>query len=367
MKIKVFKGALLSGLVCLAFTSCNNSNAPSKATNQNEAKSLETNNIKIVKVKVSTFTKTIKLPGTVKSSPNGVVNVTSSVNGVIERVLVNIGQHVHIGQPLFLVKSADVANLYSNYLQAKAQYELAKKTYELTKKLYEIGSMSKFDLDNALANLQSSKALMDGYYAQMRIIGLKGGGSYVMTKYITSPADGVVAKLNIHPGEKIIVDPYTPLATIVDTSHVMVEADAFSKDIRFIKPGQEVDITTSSYPGIDFKGKVFYVGDIVDPNTRTYKVYIRVKNIHNLLKPNMFVNVKIMPNSVSAIAIPQSALIFDNNKFYVLKYENGKYKKTEVKVYQVKDGTAYIKSGLNEGDSIVASGSILIKGYMGGE
>jgi Membrane-fusion protein len=81
----------------------------------------------------------------------------------------------------------------------------------------------------------------------------------------------------------------------------------------------------------------------------------------------MFVNVKIMPNSVSAIAIPQSALIFENNKFYVLKYENGKYKKTEVKVYQVKDGTAYIKSGLNEGDSIVASGSILIKDYMRGD
>ncbi|MGC8676606.1 MAG: efflux RND transporter periplasmic adaptor subunit [Hydrogenobaculum sp.] len=232
---KIFKGAFLSGLVCLAFTSCNDSKASSSTVKQNEARSSETSNIKIVKVSVSTFTKSLKLPGTVKSSPNGIVNVTSSVNGVIERVLVNIGQNVHTGQPLFLVKSADVANLYSNYLQAKAQYELAKKTYELTKKLYAIGSMSKFDLDNALANLKSSKALMDGYYAEMRIIGLKGGGSYVMTKYITSPSNGVVAKLNIHPGEKIIVDPYTPLATIVDTSHVMVEADAFSKDIRFIK------------------------------------------------------------------------------------------------------------------------------------
>jgi hypothetical protein len=62
MKIKVFKGALLSGLICLAFTSCNNSNTPSNTTNQNEAKSSEISNIKIVKVKVSTFTKTIKLP-----------------------------------------------------------------------------------------------------------------------------------------------------------------------------------------------------------------------------------------------------------------------------------------------------------------
>jgi len=365
MKTSIFKGAVLSGLVCLAFTSCNNSDASKGNAKQNAQTKPETNNVKIVKVSVSTFTKSLKLPGTVKSSPNGIVNVTSSVNGVIERVLVNIGQNVHIGQPLFLVKSADVANLYSNYLQAKAQYELAKKTYELTKKLYAIGSMSKFDLDNALANLKSSKALMDGYYAQMRIIGLRGGGSYVMTKYITSPADGVVAKLNIHPGEKIIVDPYTPLATIVDTSHVMVEADAFSKDIRFIKPGQEADITTSSYPGVDFKGKIFYVGDIVDPNTRTYKVYIRVRNIHNLLKPNMFVNVKILPNSVQALSIPQSALIFDNNKFYVFKYENGKYIKTEVKVYQIKDGTAYIKSGLNPGDEIVGSGSLLLKDASG--
>ncbi len=366
MRVKILKGVFLPCLVCLAFTSCNSSKASNQAQKPSASAPMSTSNIKLVKVSLSNFTKTLKLPGTVKSSPNGVVNVTSSVNGVIERVLVNIGQNVHVGEPLFLVKSADVANLYSNYLQAKAQYELARKTYDLTKKLYEIGSMSKFDLDNALANLKSSKALMDGYYAQMRIIGLKGGGSYVMTKYITSPANGVVAKLNIHPGEKIIVDPYTPLATIVDTSHVMVEADAFSKDIRFIKPGEEVDITTSSYPGVDFKGKVFYVGDIVDPNTRTYKVYIRVKNIENFLKPNMFVNVKIMPSTVQAMAIPQSALVFDNNKFYVFKYENGKYVKTEVQVYQVKDNIAYIKSGLNPGDEVVASGSLLLKDAIKG-
>jgi len=361
MRVKIFKSAFLFSLVCLAFTSCNSSKASGSIREEKVSHQVKTNNIKIIKVNVSNFTKSLKLPGTVKSSPNGIVNVTSSVNGVIERVLVNIGQNVHVGEPLFLVKSADVANLYSSYLQAKAQYELAEKTYKLTKKLYDIGSMSKFDLDNAIANLKSSKALMDGYYAQMKIIGLKGGGSYVMTKYITSPSDGVVAKLNIHPGEKIIVDPYTPLATIVDTSHVMVEADAFSKDIRFIKPGELVDITTSSYPGVDFKGKVFYVGDIVDPNTRTYKVYIRVKNIDNFLKPNMFVNVEILPSTVQAIPIPQSALIFDNNKFYVLKYENGKYVKTEVKIYQIKDGTAYVKSGLNPGDEIVASGSLLLK------
>lgn len=320
-----------------------------------------TQNISLTTAKEVSFSKSIKLPGTVISSPNGIVNVTSSVNGVIERVLVNIGERVRVGQPLFLVKSADVANLYSNYLQAKAQYELALKTYDLTKKLYEIGSMSKFDLDNAIANLKSSKALMNGYYAQMKIIGLKGQGSYVITKYITSPTDGTVAKLNIHPGEKIIVDPYTPLATIVDTSHVMVVADAFSKDIKNIKPNQEVDITSSAYPGVDFKGKVFYVGDLVDPNTRTYKIYIRVKNIQNFLKPNMFVNVNIKSKPKKAIEIPQSALIFKDNKFYVFKYQNDKYIKTEVEVDHTKDDIAYIKSGINPGDSIVASGSILLK------
>lgn len=348
----------LFGLIALAVFgfSCNeNSDAKPSPTREKPAQ-----NITLSVVKAVSYTKSLKLPGTVKSSPNGVVNVTSSVNGVIERVLVNIGEHVSIGQPLFLVKSADVANLYSNYLQAKAQYELALKTYNLTKKLYEIGSMSKFDLENALANLKSSKALMDGYYAQMRIIGLRGSGSYMITKYITSPANGVVAKLNIHPGEKIIVDPYTPLATVVDTSHVMVEADAFSKDIKNIKKGEEVDITTSAYPGIDFKGKVFYVGDIVDPNTRTYKVYIRVKNIDNILKPNMFVNVDIKPSSQTALEIPASALIFRNDKFYVYKYENGKYVKTEVEVDHTKDGKAYIKSGLNQGDKVVSSGSILV-------
>ncbi len=346
----------LSVLMLFSF-SCKENTAE---TNNVMGKNPKTQNITLSIAKYVSFTKSLKLPGTVKSSPNGIVNVTSSVNGVIERVLVNIGQPVSIGQPLFLVKSADVANIYSNYLQAKAQYELALKTYNLTRKLYEIGSMSKFDLDNALANLKSSKALMDGYYAQMKIIGLKGSGSYVMTKYITSPANGVVAKLNIHPGEKIIVDPYTPLATIVDTSHVMVVADAFSKDIKNIKKDEEVDITTSAYPGVDFEGKVFYIGDIVDPNTRTYKVYIRVKNIQNFLKPNMFVNIKIKPQSQQVLAIPESALIFKDNKFYVYKYQDGKYVKTPIEVYKTEDNMAYIKSGLNQGDKVVSSGSILI-------
>ncbi|GAB6078924.1 efflux RND transporter periplasmic adaptor subunit [Hydrogenobaculum acidophilum] len=354
-KRKIFVG---SALALVFFSSCANQKA--QESTAKDSSNQTTSNIKLTIAKQGVFVRKLKLPGSVISSPNGVVNVTSSVNGVIERVLVNIGEHVGIGQPLFLVKSADVANLYSNYLQAKAQYELALKTYDLTKKLYEIGSMSKFDLDNALANLKSSKALMDGYYAQMKIIGLKGTGSYVMTKYITSPADGVVAKLNIHPGEKIIVDPYTPLATIVDTSHVMVVADAFSKDIKYISPGQKVEITTSAYPGISFEGKVFYVGDIVDPNTRTYKVYIRVKNIKNFLKPNMFVDVDLTSSKENSIEIPQSALVFKDNQFYVFKYENGTYVKTPVEVYKVKGQTAYIKSGLNPGDKVVASGTILI-------
>ncbi len=358
--MRKFKVFVSSATVLVLFGSCAHKKVQESTSTPKDNTKSTTSNIKLTTAKQGVFVRELKLPGSVISSPNGVVNVTSSVNGVIQRVLVNIGQHVSIGQPLFLVKSADVANLYSNYLQAKAQYELALKTYDLTKKLYQIGSMSKFDLDNALANLKSSKAIMDGYYAQMKIIGLKGAGYYVMTKYITSPADGVVAKLNIHPGEKIIVDPYTPLATIVDTSHVMVVADAFSKDIKYISPGQSVEITSSAYPGVSFEGKVFYVGDIVDPNTRTYKVYIRVKNIKNFLKPNMFVNANLTSSKQNSIEIPQSALVFKDDKFYVFKYENGSYVKTPVEVYKVKGRTAYIKSGLNPGDKVVASGSILI-------
>lgn len=318
-------------------------------------------NIDTTYVKEGKENKILNLTGIIISSPNGSVNVTSSVNGVIVRVLVNIGQHVHIGQPLFIVKSADVANLYSNYLQAKAQYELALKTYDLTKKLYEIGSASKFDLENAFYNLKSSKALMNGYLAQMKIIGIKPGGSYIITKYITSPANGTVAQLNIHPGEHIIVDPYTPLATIVNTSHVMAVLNAFDRDIRFINKGESVDITSDSYPGLDFKGKVMYVGDILDPNTKTYKVYVNVQNKENFLKPNMFIRGKVFAFSKTSLYVPQSSLILNNGQFYVYKLSNGKYIKVPVKVSEIKDGKAYISAGLNPGDVVVSNGSILLQ------
>ena len=104
---------------------------------------------------------------------------------------------------------------------------------------------------------------------------------------IKAPVSGSVIDLQVAPGA-FLNDPTAAMMTIANLDTIWVTANVPEKDITFVFPGQTVKVNVQSYPDDVFEGKVLFVSDVVEPDTRRNKVRIAFDNPNRILKPNMF-------------------------------------------------------------------------------
>ncbi|HJZ04371.1 MAG TPA: efflux RND transporter periplasmic adaptor subunit, partial [Patescibacteria group bacterium] len=119
----------------------------------------------------------------------------------------------------------------------------------------------------------------------------------------------------------------------------------------------------SPYPDEVFEGTVTYIGDQIDPSTRTVKVRTEVDNSLGKLKPEMFANFLITTEIVSDIlAIPEEAVQTNGNKKIVfIDKGNGGFEKREVSLGRQVDSFYEVVYGVKAGERIVTKGSFLLK------
>ena len=133
-----------------------------------------------------------------------------------------------------------------------------------------------------------------------------------------------------------VIEAGKKVATISDLSTVWVLLNIHEKDLAKVKQGATVKIHTESYPGEVFAGKVAYIGDIVDPQSRTVPLRVEVPNPRARLKPGMFATAEVVTgtSSTEAIMIPSSAIQKIQGKPAVFVQEkDGSFAKREVRAW----------------------------------
>jgi len=171
---------------------------------------------------------------------------------------------------------------------------------------------------------------------------------------------GSVTALMTAPGA-FANDPTASLMTIANLDSVWVTANVPESDIAHIARGQSVDVSFTAYPGQLFHGTVAFVSDVLEPDTRRNKVRITFANPAGRFKPNMFANASFNVPQKSAVFVPNSALLMDNDSTIVL-VEVAPWtfvKRTVVPGYGEGDGT-HINQGLNPGDRVVVKDGVLL-------
>jgi cobalt-zinc-cadmium efflux system membrane fusion protein len=126
--------------------------------------------------------------------------------------------------------------------------------------------------------------------------------------------------------------------------------------------GDNVDVTTLSYPGKIFKGKVDKILNVLDPTNKVMKVRVVLNNNDYLLKPQMFASVTVTnKENRQTLCVSQHALIFDHSQYYVLVYKSkSDVQITPVQVINTIGDRTYIQSGVGAGDQVIGSQAILI-------
>jgi RND family efflux transporter MFP subunit len=173
---------------------------------------------------------------------------------------------------------------------------------------------------------------------------------------VLAPEDGIIVERLVNEGE--LIDPSKPLFTIGDFHNVWLKADVFEKDIAKIHIGQPIELQVDSFPDRVFRGKLDYVANQVDADTRTLAVRAVVVNPQELLKPKMFARMKILVGEHTVLTIPKTA-VQDAGADKVVYVPSGSDTFEERKVELGAESGDYveIRSGLKPGERVVINGS----------
>lgn len=323
----------------------------------------------------------LRATGTVQPIDSRVGVVGPLARGRVVEVKAQVGDRVSAGQTLAIFDNIEAGELLAQEQSARAELERlnaqmipARKQAERSRRLADIGAgaekdyeSSRAEVDGIEANIRSQRAVIDGIVQRLRRFGISGvsSGTTFLTP-LTAPFSGVVTKAQASPGD--VVEAGKDEFTVADLSRVWVQAEVYEKDLGRIRIGQKAFISVDTYPNRTFEGKVAYISDVLDPQTRTARVRCEVANPQIQLKTDMFANVEL-PTTLSkqALAVPTSALQEVEGKSVVfVRRSPTQFEKREVeKGVTVKNDTEIV-SGLKAGEPVVTQGAFHLKSILAG-
>lgn len=310
---------------------------------------------------ISSIGSELKLSGTVSFDDKKVSKVYPFSSGQVLLVNVSVGDKVRRGQTLAVVKSADISGNYSDLSTAGNDMAIAKKQMENQQSLYANGIASEREMIEAKESYAKSATTVIKLKNQIAINGgghTKSNGTY----NITAPISGYVVEKKINQGGFIRADANDNLFTVGDVSDVWIVANVYETDIAKVKQGYAAQVTTLAYPDKVFTGVVSDVSNILDPVTKVMKLRVKLSNSDGLLKPEMFANIIITnKEEENDIAVSSKAITSENGKDYVIVYKDKcDLRVQEVQVLKTVGDKTYIKSGLHQGDKVIAGNQILL-------
>ena len=178
-----------------------------------------------------------------------------------------------------------------------------------------------------------------------------------------APLAGMVVQKMVLPGQFIQAGT-TAAFVISNTSTVWVQGHVYDKDLASVHVGDKVDERNASFPE-PFHGVVSYIGDMLDPATRTTPVRIVTQNTDGLLKKDLFVDVVIHDKTTrDVLVVPTAAVLYDeqNFPFVYVQVETGKFAQRLVKLGgQQGDDTRGRWTALKAGEPVVSQGSVFLQ------
>jgi Cu(I)/Ag(I) efflux system membrane fusion protein len=269
--------------------------------------------------------------------------------GYVQKLFVfSRGERVEKDAPILSIYSPDLLTTQNEFVELlkmrdEARQKGNKPVLDSTERLYE-SAKQRLRLWNisekAVAELENSRTPQE-----------------FLTLY--SPFRGVVQDIGVDQGRKVMNGDH--LVDIADLSVVWVWAQFYQDELPMLKNGLPITVTTSSYPGEMFLGRISLIDPFISDTLRTGRVRIDVDNTELKLRPDMYVDVELTMDVGEGLAVPVPAVLptGKRNVAFVDKGE-GRLEPRFVELGR-KYGDFYeVKAGLHEAERVVTSGNFLI-------
>jgi len=303
-----------------------------------------------------------------------VTHVFSPVNGRITRLLAAPGEHLKKGAPLAIFLSPDLGSAFSDEFKAKADLIAAQHEVKRQREMYALKASSERDLEAAEDNYGRAKAEYDRAAQKTRLLREGAVNSVSQEFVLRSPIDGDVVARMANPGLEVQgqysgASNVVELFTIGRIDPLWLLGDVYEADLPHVKPGAELEVQVSAYPGRTFRGTVDWISDTLDPLQRTAKVRCVLKNPEGLLRPEMYGVVNIAAPTRQAVTVPRDAVLRDGDETVVFIEEprqaDGRVTFNRRRVItneQFPGDLVPVLSGLTQGERVATRGSIFLLG-----
>ena len=337
---------------------CNNNTEAPNTTDKYIIPDSLLKTLKIDTVVSCPLVNSLTLTGKVAFNDEQVAKIFPLVSGNIMDVNVQLGDYVKRGQQLGIIRSGEMAGYANDLVSARTNLAVAKKNLDAAEDMYKSGLLSEKDYLNTKALYQQAQGQLTraGHVIQIN------GGNTQSLYIVKAPIDGFIVEKNITNNMSIRTDNTNALFTVSDLKNIWILANVYESQIAQVHLGDEVEVTTLTYPGKKFRGKVDKILNVLDPANKVMKIRVVLPNPDYLLKPEMYASVTVVSKTdKDALCIPSSALIFDHSQNYILVYKSpSDVKIVPVQLLSTHGDRTYISGNLSEGDKLINSNVLLI-------
>ena len=304
------------------------------------------------------------LPAVVEADPARLVKIAPPLAGRIVRLNKQLGDPVKAGEVLFVLDAPDFALANADAAKARAALTLAEHNLERQRELDKSDLAVRRDLEQAQSDYAQASSEAARAAARLGQTGARAGaaadGKLSDGKLaVRSPISGRVVELAAAEGA-YWNDATAPLMTVADLSRVFVSASAQEKDLARVYVGQQASIKVDAYAE-PVTGQVRYVGEMLDPDTRTVKVRLPFDNRDGRLKPGMFAEATLLSRAHQGMLVPMAAVVqsgFSSRAFVEVKPWS--FVPRELKLGAQIGQQVEVLSGLKAGERIVVKDGVLL-------
>ena len=320
--------------------------------------------LKLSDVSTQPVAETLRVSGRIDFDEQRLARIGATVTGRVTDIDALLGQSVKKGEVLAKLNSSELSSQQLAYLKARAQLELNRRNAERAKALFEADVIGAAELQRRESEYQISKAETRAASDQLQLLGVSPAaidrlgkqGEVNSVTPVSATMSGVVVERKLAQGQ--VVQPADALFVVADLSRLWAVAQVPEQQVSQVKVGQSVSIEVPALGNEKLVGKLIFVGQTINPETRTVLVRTELDNRDGRLKPAMLASMLIEARAVERIVVPASAVVRENDEDHVfVAIGDGAFRLTKVKLGPEQGGQRVVASGLKGEEKLVIDGA----------
>jgi len=306
----------------------------------------------------------LEVPGRLEANEKLISRIGASVTGRVLETMVDVGYRVRAGDIVARVSSPELTQAQLNFLRSNSSSSLAERAVERARQLFASDVISAAELQRRETELAVARAELRAANDHLSLLGfdaamqtrIRDTGQLDSSVAVRASRPGVVLERNVSPGQ--VAQPGDPLFTVVDLSTLWAVGALPEQSASFVRVGQSVEIEVPALGNRRFRARIVFVGDTVQPETRTVSIRTEVDNASRELKPQMLAKLLLLGPKEQVLAVPDSAVVREGDRDHVfVRAGEDAFRLQAVELGPSVQGRRAVLRGLEEGTPIVREGA----------